>query len=261
MVLLSTLLMGAAPEVPPYAARVEGFVGGALIRDAHYQPDDQDALYGGGTASAVALFGPAYAQLDIFGDYADYDNPDARTVGVGGHLGVGSQDMGIIGISGAWQDQDWDPSIGGWSDPNSFWRVGLEGEYFLQDLSLGGQAGYATYDVDTTDGYYARGLFRYYLTEDLKLEGIGGVIDNEDINTSPVASFLAEYRVGSSPFSVFTRWETTFLKGTSSSDANHHTAVAGFRLYFDGEGATLKRADRAHFRDACTHALNVNRLC
>lgn len=254
MVLLSTLLMGAAPEVPPYAVRLEGYSGAIVLDDA--SPLDDYAYEGGGTGSAVALFGPAYLQADIFGDYVDdlgdFGKTDFRNVGVGGHLGVGSQDMGIVGISGAWQDVDIDPG----ADGNSLWRIGVEGEYFLEQLTLGVQAGYETADVSDTNGYYANGLIRFYPSEDWKLEGIAGVIDTDDSSTSPVAGINTEYRFGSSPFAGFARWESSFF-----SSADFHSAVLGFKLYFDGDGGTLKRADRAHFRDACHFAILGTRTC
>jgi hypothetical protein len=244
MVLLSTLLMGAAPEIPPYAARLEGFVGARLIDDASSNNDY--AFTTGGTGSAAANFGAGYLQADVFGDWTNNlgDGPkaDYANRGLGGHLGIGSQETGLIGINGAWQYATAD----GGPDFKSFWHLGIEGEFFLDQFTIGTKAGYATEDVDDNNGYFVHALFRYYPTDDFKLEGTGGVIDSEDTDAAPLGAVTAEYHIADSPVSFFTRWEGTFF-----DSQDEHTAVVGARVYFAGDGATLKRVDRAQLRDAC----------
>ena len=256
---LSTLLMGAAPEVPPYAARIEGFVGANTVSDL---PCCNDYAFNvGGTGSAAANFGAGYLQADVFGDWTnnlgDHGSANFRNVGVGGHLGIGSQTVGILGIAGSWQDPKAEGTNGvSGSASNSFWRIGLEGDYFLDQFTAGVRAGYATFDVSNNDGYYVHTKFRYYVTDDFKFEGTGGVIDSENSKATPLGGVLAEYRVSNSPFSVFARWEGSFNKSV-----DEQLTVLGATLYFDGDGATLKRTDRAQLRDACTFAVFGSRLC
>jgi hypothetical protein len=249
---LSVFLMGAAPEVPPYAARLEGFAGARIKSDRSSNNDY--AFTTGGTGSAAANFGAGYLQADAFGDWTNNlgDGPtaDFANRGVGGHLGIGSQDTGLIGINGAWQYGTSDGS----PDLKSFWHMGIEGELFLDQFTLGTKAGYATDDVDDNNGYFVHALFRYYFTDDLKLEGTGGVMDSEDFDAAPLGAATLEYKVADMPLSVFTRWEGTFF-----DQEDDQTAVVGARLYFAGDGATLKRVDRAQLRDACNFG-NISHL-
>ena len=175
--------------------------------------------------------------------------------GGGGHLGLVDPDLGLIGASGSYQTL----RFGGSTSDTEFWRVGGEGELFLGPATLGVNAGYINNtDVGSLDGYYARGLIRFYPVDSLKLEGIGGVT-TLDSDVVPHARALVEFKPDSLPLGFFVCWEGAF-----DNLVDQHFAVAGLRIYFDGFGMserTLKDNDRVYFRDACTHTLLLTRTC
>jgi hypothetical protein len=238
------------PEVSPFSARIEGYLGGAVLDPD--SGDDDSALNGGGTGSAVARMGPVFLQADIFGDYADFD-PDARNLGGGGHLGLVDSELGAIGATGGYEEFQ----LGSVDTPA--WRVGGEAELYTGPATLGVLAGFIDVEGQRDDGYYARGLVRFYPTEDMKLEGIGGVTELLD-DVIPHARALVEYRPGGWPLSMFVRWEGAF-----DNVIDQHLAVAGFRLYMDGfrlgSDRTLRDLDRTYFREACVHTLFFTRTC
>jgi hypothetical protein len=249
--LLCAAAAGAAgPPVSPFAARVEGYLGGAVL-----DPDESSTLSAfdaGGAGSAVARFGPFYLQGDVFGDYADFD-PHARNVGGGGHLGVVDPELGAIGATGAYQELE----IGSFDD--HFFRAGGEAELYRGPLTLGAQGGYLDEEQSSSGGYYARGLVRFYPTGNLKLEGLGGVAELAN-DVVPHARVLVEYRPEAWPVAMFVRWEGAF-----DSSVDQHFAVAGLRLYLDGlrfgSDRTLRDLDRVYFREACVHTLLATRTC
>lgn len=250
--LLAAANAGAAgPARSPVAARVEGYLGAAV-----FDPDEGDTnsyLNGGGTGSVAGLFGPLHIQGDVFGDWTNLDH-DATNYGGGGHLGFADPERGALELTGAYQNLELDTVL---DDP--LWRVGGEGELYLDPVTLGAQAGYVR-DGDTNqDGYYVRGLLRLYPIPDLKLEGVGGV-GRIAGNTSPVARALVEYRPGGWPIGLFARWEAAF-----DDSVDQHIAVAGVRLYLAGlrldPGMSLRALDRVYFREACVHFVFGARTC
>jgi len=242
----------ARPGRSPFAARAEGYLGGAV-----FVPDDggntKSYFNGGGAGSVVGLFGPVHIQGDVFGDWTNLDH-DATNYGGGGHLGLADPDRGAIEVTVAYQNLEQDDIL---DDP--LWRAGAEGELYLGPVTLGGQGGYLR-DGDTNqDGYYFRGLFRLYPTANLKLEGVGGV-EHLFSDTFPVARALIEYRLDDSPLGLFVRWEAAF-----DSSLDQHLAVAGFRIYLEGlrfdSGMSLRASDRVYFREACVHFVLGARTC
>jgi hypothetical protein len=252
--LFSTVLLIAAassaeppPENDPFAVRIEGYLGGAVVDTDNF--GSTSAFDGGGSGSAVGLLGPAFLQLDLFGDYTDFD-PDFSTVGFGGHLGLVDPEIGSVAVTGGYQQA----SAG--SIDSEVWRVGGEGELYLDSFTLGVQAGYLR-DADTNeDGWYTRGLVRFYPMESLKLEGIGGYADLGS-DGLPQGRFLVEYRPDGFWLSFFARWEGTFDIGNV---LDSHAAVAGVRFYWD-RGLSLRESDRVYFRDSCTNVNIGARLC
>jgi hypothetical protein len=252
--LFSTVLLvaGASLGVPPsgndpFAIRVEGYLGGAILDAGSL--GDESAFDGGGAGSAVGLLGPAFLQLDLFGDYTDFD-PEVSTVGFGGHLGLVDSEIGSVAATGGYQRYAVGPA------DTDFWRVGGEGELYLDWFTFGAQAGYLRNGDTNADGWYARGIVRFYPIDSLKLEGVGGYVDLES-DGLPQGRFLVEYRPEGSWLSVFARWEGTF---DFLNLADTHAAVLGVRFYWD-RGLSLRDSDRVYFRESCTNVNLVARLC
>ena len=247
----------------PCALRAEGY-GGMAILDPRGDSNDQNAAEAGGTGSVACLFAPFHFQGDVFGDYTDVDklsnfHPDyLSNVGGGGHIGIADPNVGAFEVTGGYNE------LAAHNDPgHGIWRVGGEGEYYIDALTLGVQGGYMdagskSLDVDfATDGkgYYGRGLIRFYPTENLKLEGIGGVASIHG-DVVPTGRALIEYRFGDTPLAAFVRWEGAF-----DNEMNQNFATGGLRLYLFDEPATLRETDRRYFREACVHYLAGARTC
>jgi hypothetical protein len=254
--LLSTVLLTAGasiaeppPDHDPFAIRVEGYLGGAVADPDIDFLDSEGAFDGGGSGSAVGLLGPAFLQLDVFGDYAAF-GPDLSTVGFGGHLGLVDAEMGSVAVTGGVQ------RVAIESRDTYLWRVGGEGELYLDWFTAGVQAGYLRYGEVNADGWYTRGLVRFYPIDNLKLEGIGGYAELES-DGLPQGRFLVEYRPDGFWLSFFARWEGTFDIGNV---VDSHAAVAGVRFYWDG-GISLRESDRVYFRESCTNLNDGARLC
>lgn len=247
----------------PCALRGEGY-GGMAILDPRGDSSDQLAANAGGTGSVGCLFDVFHFQGDVFGDYTDVDKLSnfhsdyLSSVGGGGHIGIADPNVGAFEVTGGYNE------LAAHNDPgHGIWRVGGEGEYYIDALTLGVQGGYMdagskSLDVDfATDGkgYYGRGLIRFYPTENLKLEGIGGVASIHG-DVVPQGRALIEYRFGDTPLAAFVRWEGAF-----DNEMNQNFATGGLRLYLFDEPATLRETDRRYFREACVHYLAGARTC
>ena len=256
--------VSSAKEPPsPCALRAEGY-GGMAIFDPDGDSNDQNAANAGGTGSVGCLFAPFHFQGDVFGDYTDVDrlsnfHPDyLSNVGGGGHIGIADENVGAFEVTGGYNELAAHGSGG-----HGVWRVGGEGEYYVDAMTLGVQGGYMdanakALDTDFTSdgkGYYGRGLIRFYPMENLKLEGIGGVASLHG-DVIPHARALVEYRLGDTPLALFARWEGAF-----DNQMNQNFAVGGLRLYLFDSPATLRETDRRYFREACVHFLAGARTC
>jgi len=255
--LLGAVSAGAdEPGPAPIAAKVEGYLGAAIVDGSGF--DGESAADAGGTGSVSALFGPVYLQADVFGDHTSF-NPDARNVGFGAHLGISDPELYAVGASFAYQEIAWKLDPPDREIDDDFLRAGGEAELFLGPVTLGVLAGYIENAQVEESGFYARGLVRYYVTDDLKLEGAAGVVDI-DSDSVLQAHALVEYRPQGWPVGFFTRWEGGFDTGL-----DQNFAVLGFRLYLEGFGLasprSLRSTDRIYFRESCVSFLLGARGC
>ncbi|TFG98243.1 MAG: hypothetical protein E4H11_00750 [Myxococcales bacterium] len=255
--LLVTVSAGAdEPGLAAVAARVEAYLGGAVV---HQSGNDRESgVDAGGVGSFSALFGPVYFQADIFGDYAAFNRPGSD-VGFGGHLGISDPELYAVGATFSYQQINWRRDLRYRRVDDDYLRAGGEAELYLDALTLGVMGGYLENAEREKGGYYARGLVRYYLTDDLKLEGVGGVAKFGS-GTQPQARALVEYRPQGWPLGFFTRWEGAFKSGL-----DQNFAVLGFRLYLEGlsldSPRSLRSTDRSYFREGCQGFLFGARAC
>jgi hypothetical protein len=244
------------PGPAAVAARVEGYLGGAVVNQSGN--DRESAVDAGGVGSFSALVGPVYFQADVFGDYTAFKR-SGSDVGFGAHLGVSDPDLYAVGASFSYQQIKWRRDLPYREVDDDYLRAGAEAELYLDALTLGVMGGYLENAERDKGGYTARGLVRYYLTEDLKLEGAGGVAKFGS-GTQPQARVLVEYRPQGWPVGFFTRWEGAFKSGL-----DQNFAVLGFRLYLEGLGSdsprSLRSTDRIYFRDSCQGFLFGARAC
>jgi len=202
---------------------------------------DDKALQGGGAASIAIISSGFYVQADAFGDRAEYNDFDLDTevAGGGGHLGWRDPDRGSVGIGGTYNSLD--------PGDEDFGRAGIEGELFLNRVTLSLNGGWAELADDTT-GYADIGV-AFYPIDRARMNMSGGLygIDESDP--------LGYLRVGgeflfASPVAAFARWEASFLDD-GFAEVQQHSIVFGLRLYWGAEEASLQVYDRAHFKPSC----------
>jgi hypothetical protein len=258
---LSGLLLAVSagadePGPAAVAARVEGYLGGAVLHQSG--SDSESAVDAGGIGSFSALVGPVYFQADVFGDYTAFNDPGGD-VGFGAHLGISDPELYAVGASFSYQQIDWRRELPYRRVHDDYLRAGGEAELYLDALTFGVMGGYLENAEREKGGYYARGLVRYYLLDDLKLEAVGGVAKFGS-GTQPLARALVEYRPQGWPFGFFARWEGAFQSGL-----DQNFAVLGFRLYLEGMSfdspRSLRSTDRIYFRDGCQGFLFGARAC
>ena len=259
--LLGAGVARATPPPSPCAALLEGYGGMSMM--SHGGADSPNAN-AGGTGSVGCLFGIFHVQGDVVGDWNDMDHiggvqtDSFSNVGGGGSLGVADPSLGALEVNGMFNHVMVDENLG----DNDVWRIGGLGEYYWNPLTAGVYAGYLKSNsgfIGSGSGYYARGMLRYYPTEDIKLEGSGGV-GEVDGHTIPQASLLAEWRPATWPVGFFIRGEGAW-HNSNALDLNQYFYTGGIRVYLFDKPATLRETDRRYFRPACLSFLIGTRTC
>lgn len=181
-------------------------------------------------------------------------------LGVGAHLFWRDPKMGLAGLTASYNhfsklsdasDQEWfRGSYGGELLPErSVTRVGVEGELYLDQFTIGANAGWQVINLefsdyvkanstnvpkDKSDGLYGGINFSWYATDNLMLSA--GVA--ADHNTDYVASAGVEWAPALNSFhglSVFA--------DTSFGDNDYVSGMVGLRFYF-GDNKSLKERHR-----------------
>ncbi len=149
--------------------------------------------------------------------------------------------------------------------------VGGEAQIYLDNITLYGQGGYVDFDPRSavnsfgmTDGFFARGVMRWFLSNDsrIQLEGtyLKSGMQEPSAPDVEVLSVGAQYDfvlaglpvVGDTP--LFVGYRGTFRKDCNfNSDVDDHTVMigttysfSGDRLTVDRQGATLDTPDFNH---------------
>ena len=201
------VMAGDKPAVSAINGKFEA-IGGEL---------NDSQLWAAAGSVAVPISGQFGAQVD--GILADYSASD--TYGIGLHGFWRDPEVGLAGFVVSHMD------IGG-TDIN---RYAAEGEYYLNNLTFAGTAGYQSGDSLET-GFGAADI-RWYATDDLMFE-IGG-------------SAISQARVGH----IGVEWKapvrfagvSLFADGAIGTDSYDHV-IGGIRIYFGGGDKSLKRRHR-----------------
>ena len=161
-------------------------------------------------------------QLDTL--YADVEDVDFE--GFGGHFFWRNHESGLLGIS-----------FGGvWGDLVDSYEFSLEGEYYLNWLTLGAKAGYAEIKYENaapfieTDESKLFGLLyaTVYPVDNLSISvGLENRFDNNSLRLD------AEYELPVNGLSLFTR--------TMVAENDYDHVLLGLRYYFSGEKSLKKR--------------------
>ncbi|EFK95589.1 conserved hypothetical protein, partial [sediment metagenome] len=181
------------------------------------------------------------AQGDLFGESLRFDWGDVDTVGAGLHLFWRDPNRYAFGVFGSYSST----SAG---DSFNEYMVGPEGQIYIDDVTLYGQAYFGRVETsfnDDADVWGVRGVARYFLQDNFKLEGeIGYRSFDFDFAEIDVWTFAtqADYRFSDSPFSVFGRYELNMFSDDDGDNLDVHKFIVGLRGTFGAD--TLKEEDR-----------------
>lgn len=249
------------------------FEAGGNWQRAHYRsgrPQDTEGFQG--KSSFAQRIGNFAIQADIAGSAHFRDYSDFSSVGGIGHLGWRDEAIGMLGIVGSYntgtyddRNRYYDAFVDLESSSKSF-SVGVEGEWFLSDITIGAKGFYSSVETTTTavfrnlrypsyrfrsergSGYaYAR----YYIDDNFKVEIGGGATPSTGVDLYSVHA-ATEFKFPDLPLSLFARWDGAFLdydRGISGTTSDIQGVMAGFRLYFFGLGDTIKHYDRSYFAE------------
>lgn len=201
------VLAGDKPAVSAINGKVEA-IGGEL---------NDSQLWATAGSIAVPISGQFGAQVD--GILADYSASD--TYGVGLHGFWRDPDIGLASIVVSHTD------VGG-TDIN---RYAVEGEYYLNNLTFAGMAGYQS--GDSLETGFGGVDIRWYATDDQMVE-IGG----SAISSARAGHIGVEWRAPVQFAGV-----SLFADGGYGTDSYDHI-IGGIRIYFGGGDKSLKRRHR-----------------
>ncbi len=171
-----------------------------------------------------SVAGPIGCQLGYQIDAGIGDFAGSTAGGIAGHLFLRDPTSHLFGVYGQW----------GAVGSNDVWRIGVEGEKYLGNVSLEGLFGYEDTDRAKGDVFIALDA-AYYSTEDLRLN----VGYHRFFKTDAAAVGLEWQTDGlglSRPFSLF-------VNG-ALGNKGYGTVLAGVRFYFGGPDKSLIRRHR-----------------
>ncbi|MBC6980619.1 outer membrane protein [Caulobacter sp. 17J80-11] len=226
--------------------------------------------------AAVAVSAPAYAQvagqMDAGYARASYDTGggydyDSDTVALSGKVVFAASDLinfqvdaGVArteiedyavtaktGTVHAFTRND-SYALGGFigmtdAQGSAVWTGGVEGQKYLDNLTLAGSASYGQFDNwDNVDIVTVGGEARYFLSDNTRIDGRAGYawVKSEDEDYGGWSLGVgAEHQFANQPFSVFAAYDHSEAK---DFDASADTFSVGLRWTFGAE--SLKQRDR-----------------
>ena len=223
---------------------------------------DADGWLLGGEALVNIWLTPSFAaQFDIVGevgklseDSGGSSNTEGRhNVTAGGHLAWRNPEMYALGIFGGVTEGTILNEVG----EESRYFLGVEGQYYLNNITLYGQAGFSDIisgddnHAEMTDAWFARAIGRWFVTPNDKVEGEFGYYHSEDIVTGgqgPVTNYnwgaLYEHRFAGTMFSAYAEYDGHSRDDDSHSDSGltEHIFMIGGRIHL--QQPDLLTADR-----------------
>ncbi|MFO1034841.1 MAG: hypothetical protein U1E15_12490 [Hyphomicrobiales bacterium] len=146
--------------------------------------------------------------------------------GAGAHLFMRDPSSYLLGLHGTYESWNFDAPA---TDVN-FWTLAAEGELYLGNISLEGEAGLVDANVGSAD-FAGRLTAAYYLNDDFRM-ALG--VHQLASYTTGIAS--AEWQMDSMPLSLT-------LEGQMGENG-YQSATVGLKFYFGGEQKTLIRRHR-----------------
>lgn len=192
-----------------------------------------------------------------FATHGSWRDPSRGLVGAFG--GMGSVDAGIL--------------LGG-SFRQDYRFVGGEAQFYMDNITLYGQGGYVepgnTAFLGLDDGFFARGVVRYFPTSDSRIQLEGTYINMDYISafSGEMEAFSVKARydfvlagmpvIGDTP--IYLGYRGTFRENCSfdGADRDDHTIMVGTSYSFSGDRLTVDRQgatlDTPDFAIGCTDA-------
>ncbi len=222
------------------------YVGLAKVSDPDDEfDDDRYPLWGGTGAISIPFLDNFSVQLDAFAERNNVDTDDdgaTRIHGFGGHLSFRDPTMGLIGVFGGIGRADA-------SDDEKVRWAGVEGQYYFDNITLYGQLGWmesnSDHDALDFDHLFARGVARYFLNDDMLLEGelayTQGTIHGEDMD---LLGWGAKFKFGlfDTPLYMSVGYRGTHGDENNGEEATEHLGFVGLSIPFGTH--TLMEKDR-----------------
>lgn len=242
------------------AVQVETSIGHFEIEDDDFGDTDGQSINTAGSFAFNLL--RAHIQLDSMLRYEDGDG-SVTTWGLGGHYGLRDENRGHVALNTSFNRFNASDNLN-----SKFYRIGAEGEYFFDRLTIGGAIGALHVIVNDEDGrdsgelHYYKGAVRYYIRDNLKIEGSYGRVKAEgEDGEIDYTHLLAEYGFADRPITLFTRWNGLFIDDGDGDEVDTHQFLVGFKMNFGGaRNETIKTNDRRYFSDRCLFE-NVAAIC
>lgn len=242
------------------AVQIESSIGHFDIDTNFGDESDGQSINAGGSFAFNLL--RAHIQLDTMLRYEDADG-SLTTWSLGGHFGLRDETRGHLALNTAFNKLNLSDNIN-----SKLYRIGIEGEYFFDRLTIGGAAGTIHTIIKDEDGRqsgelnYYKGLVRFYVRDNLKIEGSYGRLDPEgESGHIDYTHLLAEYGLDNRPITLFTRWNGSFTDDGDGDEIDTHQFLLGFKINLGGaRHETIKTNDRRYFADKCLFE-NVATIC
>jgi len=184
---------------------------------------------------------------------------------------------GLFGAFGGMGSIDASALLGG-TFRQDYRFIGGEAQFYIDNFTLYGQGGYVETANDffgLDDGFFARGVVRYFPTSDSRIQLEGTYINMDYIGVGPVGdmeafSVKARYDfvlagmpvIGDTP--IYVGYRGTFRENCSfdGADQDDHTIMVGTSYSFSGDRLTVDRQgatlDTPDFAIGCTDQTGIN---
>ena len=263
-------LMDAPTKYRTISGVVDLYVGSFMTDSEAYSTDgEEDSLIFGGGALVDIPFNENWSvQLDLGGeskagsDYLDdltSSDENLASIVAGGHLNYREMDRFLMGAFGGFGMLYQDES------PTDQYVAGLEGQYYMDNITLYGQLGFiggSNDDEDSLDeGIFVRGVGRFFLSPHQKLQAqieyVAGEADDDDMD---ILGWGVEYE------HQFANWDqdggmSGYIKykghnaDSDGEETTDHRIVVGIKLVLysgsllerDRSGASLSLPDFHHW--------------
>lgn len=220
--LAAALVAAAAGSVSPAIAR-DPAVSTLNIKATAQggQVDDESAWLG-----TVALTAPLGNEWGVQGEAGAFGGDSGTTWGLAGHVFTRDPASYLLGAFGAYANNDRADIDAG--------RLGLEGEYYMETLTVIANTGYQFGDGLINDTWFGEVRVSWYATENFALSG--GVAFDDEV---AITEFGAEWLVGGGSSLPGLALRADVLMG----DNGYDSAMAGI-VYYWGSDASLKDRHR-----------------